>query len=51
MIDYKKIKKLKETIQKNRDKMSIEKDYKKKQVLEIKIKIDELKVKMERLKY
>jgi len=50
MVDYAKIRKLKETIQKNKDKLSIEKDYKKRQVLEIKIKIDGEKVKLERLK-
>ena len=31
MVDYAKIRKLKETIQKNKDKLSIEKDYKKRQ--------------------
>lgn len=50
MIDYHKIKNLQIKIQGNRDKLKIEKDYKKREILNIKIKIDELKIKLERLK-
>lgn len=50
MSDYQKIKNLQIKIQGNRDKLKIEKDYKKREILNIKIKIDELKIKLERIK-
>jgi hypothetical protein len=50
MVDYEKIRKLQDTIEKNKGKLSFEDDYKKREELRIKIKIDELKIKLERLK-
>jgi len=45
-----KVKKLTGTININRDKLKIEKDFKKREILKLKIQIDGLKVKLERLK-
>jgi hypothetical protein len=50
MVDYEKIKQLQVKISKNRDKMINEKEYKKKEILRLKIQIDELKIKLEKLK-
>jgi hypothetical protein len=50
MIDYQKIKTIQEKIDKNKKKLIVETDYKKKEVLKLKIKIDELKIKLERFK-
>lgn len=49
-MDFKKIRKMEDAIIKNRQKLMNEKDNKKKEILRIKINIDELKVKIERLK-
>lgn len=44
-----KMNKLNGTIRINRDKLKIEKNFKKREVLKLKIQIDELKVRLERL--
>lgn len=49
MIDYNIIRKLTENINKNRARLAIETDYKKKQKLRYKIEIDGLKIKIEQL--
>ena len=49
MADYEKIRKLNLQISKNREKMNKEPDYKKREKLRLKIQIDELKVKLEKL--
>lgn len=49
-MDFKKIRKMEDAITKNRQKLMNEKDNKKKEILRIKINIEELKVRMERLK-
>ncbi len=49
-MDYKKINKLREEINKNKKKLSVEKDYKKRRILGLKMKIDGLKIEMERNK-
>jgi hypothetical protein len=49
-MDISKIKDLQNKIKLNKDKYGIEKDYKKKKVLKLKIMIDELKIRLERLK-
>lgn len=49
MIDYEKIKKCNSAIKKNRAKLNFEKDGKKRERLRLKIQIDELKVKIEKL--
>ncbi len=49
-MDIDKVKKLNGTISINRDKLKIEKDFKKREILKLKIQIDGLKVKLERLK-
>jgi hypothetical protein len=50
MADYGKIKDLQEKIKKNRIKIQLEEDYKKREILRLNIKIDELKIEIERLK-
>jgi hypothetical protein len=49
MIDWNKIKKHEETIKKQNQKLNIEKDFKKRERIRLKIKIEELKVKIEKL--
>jgi hypothetical protein len=49
-MDIDKINKLNGTISINRDKLKIEKDFKKREILKLKIQIDGLKVKLERMK-
>ena len=49
-MDIDKVNKLNGTISINKDKLRIETDYKKKEILKLKIQIDGLKVKLERLK-
>lgn len=49
MVNYNKIKNWNEAITKNKIKLKIETDFKKKEKLRYKIQIDELKVKIERL--
>ena len=49
MIDYDKIKKLKGEIAINKDRLQTETDFKKKEKLRLKIQIDTLKIKIERL--
>lgn len=44
------IKKLNGTIRINRDKLKIEKDFKKREILKLKIQIDGLKARLERFK-
>lgn len=50
MIDIKKITKLENNIKKNKDRLLLEKDFKKKEILKLKISIDQLKIKIERMK-
>ena len=50
MIDWNKIKTYEETIKKNKKKFNLEKDIKKREQINLKIKIEELKVKLEKLK-
>lgn len=49
-MDIDKVNKLTGTININKDKLKIEKDFKKREILKLKIQIDGLKVKLERLK-
>lgn len=51
MIDYNKIKKWNETIKRNKEKLIVETEFNKKEILKYKIKIDEFKIKIERLNY
>lgn len=50
MINYEKIRKLNQQIKKNNEKLGNEKDYNRKEILKLKIRIDEFKIKIERLK-
>ncbi|MFT7251555.1 MAG: hypothetical protein ACI9FW_001295 [Flavobacterium sp.] len=50
MIDFNKIKKLNEKIKKNKERLRIETQFDKKEILNYKIKIDQLAIKIERLK-
>lgn len=50
MINQDKIKALQIKIRSNKDKLSIEKDYRKRAELRLKIQIDELKIKLEQLR-
>jgi hypothetical protein len=50
MADIKKINKLYATIKVNKDKIRLEEDYKKREILRLKVQIDELKIRIERLK-
>ena len=45
-----KINKLNGTIKLNKDRMRLEKDYKKREILRLKIMIDDMKIRIERLK-
>ena len=49
-MNFQKIRQIEERITKNREKLMSEKDPKKKEILRVKIQIDELRVKQERLK-
>ena len=49
-MDFKKVRKLEDKITKNRQRLSDVKDIKKREILRYTIMIDELKVKIERLK-
>lgn len=49
MIDWNKIRNHEETIKKNNEKLNLEKDFKKREKIKLKIKIEELKVKIEKL--
>ena len=49
-MDYQKIRQMEDRISKNRLKLMEEKESKKKEILRLRIGIDELKVKLERLK-
>jgi hypothetical protein len=49
-MNYERIKKMEKSNQGFREKMKTEKDYKKREVLVLKIKINEFKIKLERLK-
>jgi hypothetical protein len=49
MIDWNKIRKHEETIKKNNEKLNLEKDFKKRERIKLKIKVEELKVKIEKL--
>jgi hypothetical protein len=49
-MNFQKIRQIEERVTKNREKLMKEKDPKKKEILRVKIQIDELRVKQERLK-
>lgn len=49
MINWTKIKKHKESIKRNQEKLEIEKDFKIRERIKLKIKIEELKIKIENL--
>jgi hypothetical protein len=49
MIDFNKIENYTETINKNNEKLKSEKDFKKKEKLKLKIQMDLLRIKIERL--
>ncbi len=49
MIDWNKIKKLEESGKRNKAKLEKEVDYKKKEIIRLKLKIDEIKIKIEKL--
>ena len=49
-MNFQKIRQIEDRITKNREKLMNEKDLKKKEILRVKIQIDELRVKQERLK-
>lgn len=49
MIDWNKIKKCTEIIKKNKEKLVLETDFKKREKIKLKIKIEELKIKIEKL--
>jgi hypothetical protein len=51
MIDWNKIKKIEDNIKKEKNKLIIEKDFNKKERIKLKIKIEEIKVKIEKLNY
>jgi len=50
MMDYKKIRKYQDRIKGLKEKLNGEMDYKKKQIIKLKIEIEEKKIKIERLK-
>lgn len=50
MNDFEKIRKIEDTITKNRHKLMNEKDSKKRSILQYKVQIDELRIKIIRLK-
>jgi len=49
-MNFQKVRQIEDRITKNREKLMNEKDPKKKDILRVKIQIDELRVKQERLK-
>ena len=49
-MNIEKINKLNGTIKLNKDKMRLEKDYKKREILRLNIMIDDMKIRIERLK-
>jgi hypothetical protein len=49
MIDFNKIKKWNEAIKRNKEKLNKELDFKKKEVLKLRIKLDEIKIQLERI--
>jgi hypothetical protein len=49
-MNIEKINKLNGTIKLNKEKMRLEKDYKKREILKLKIMIDDMKIRIERLK-
>lgn len=49
MVDFNKIRKFEETIKRCKEKLGIEKDFKKREKINLKIKIEEIKIKIERL--
>jgi hypothetical protein len=49
-MNFQKVRQIEERVTKNREKLMNEKDPKKKEILRVKIQIDELRVKQERLK-
>ena len=49
-MDYKKIREIEERIKENKKKLNIERESKKKEILRLKIAIDEYKIKLEKLK-
>lgn len=51
MINFERIRDLNNSIKKNKDKLKTETEFQKKEVLKLKIQIDDLRIKIERLKY
>jgi hypothetical protein len=49
MIDFNKIKKWNEAIKRNKERLSKELDFKKKEILRLRIKMDEIRIQIERL--
>ena len=49
-MDFQKIRKLQETINKNKQKLIKETDYKKREILKLRIGIDQYRMKLERLR-
>jgi hypothetical protein len=49
-MNIEKINKLNGTVKLNKEKMRLEKDYKKREILRLKIMIDDMKIRIERLK-
>ena len=49
-MNIEKINKLNGTIKLNKEKMRLEKDYKKREIMRLKIMIDDMKIRIERLK-
>ena len=49
MVDFNKIKKLDDLIQKNKEKLKTETNFQKKEVLKLKISINQMKIRIEKL--
>ncbi len=49
-MNFEKVRQIEDRVNRNREKLMKEKDSKKKEILRVKIQIDELRVKQERLK-
>jgi len=49
MVDFDKIRKCEVTIKRYKEKLEFEKDFKKRENIKLKIKIEEIKIKIERL--
>ena len=49
-MNYQRVRQIEDGITRNKKKLTEEKDYKKKEILRLRIGIDELKVKLEKLK-